>query len=110
MLGGNSKPDSDDFEFWNSQVFYDDVRGFAADSIFFVQVYVDTQEDVVADVRCNCDTFEYPNRTVMEEPSCRCEHAEHAAEIVQYQLNHNLRQSDSLETLPIPECLQEALD
>jgi len=110
MFGRDSKPKSDDFEFWESQVFYDDVRGFSADSIFFVQVYVDTQQREVADVRCNCDSFEYPERTVMEEPECLCEHARKAGKIIKFQLEHDLKQSDSISELPIPDCLEDIFE
>lgn len=83
---------------------------FAADGIFFVLVFLDTDEGEVVDVRCNCDEFTYPNKSAIQEKDCLCRHSEHAYFLSQYQLDHQLRMSDSTEVLPVPEPLQGIIE
>jgi hypothetical protein len=71
-----------------------------------VLVFLDTDQNEVVDVRCNCDEFTHPEKSAIQEKECHCRHSEQAFFLSQYQIDHDLRQSDSTEVLPIPEPLQ----
>ena len=108
-----SDPDSEDLEYWDPNVYYDDMKGFASDEVFFTLVYIDSESGEVTSVRCNCDEFELPSKgeTVFSENvRCCCKHANKSSFIVQFQLDFELRQSDAPEALPLPDCLKAILD
>jgi len=110
MFSIDSDHNSGEMEYWDSKVYYNQLYGFAADSVFFVLVFLDTDKGEVVDVRCNCDSFDYPEKSAIEEKECLCSHSDHAYFLAQYQLDHGLRQSDSTEVLPVPEPLESIVD
>jgi hypothetical protein len=109
----SNTPSPSEFEFWEvpQSVEYDHLMGFKSDSIFYTQVYVSLAVGEVRDVRCNCDSFQYPDpgESALKTDNM-CQHAISAVVIASHEMNTDVIQSSSTEFLPLPECLDHILD